>query len=121
MVQRCEFGHDGAAHRVADGDHGRQLECPAQRGGIVCDVFELVALERTKASAVTTMIESDERAHLGELLVSGDELEIDRGGPTVEEEHGRRVRIGVDVPTDEHLAAPLEANDRALGKLGREE
>ena len=89
---------------------------------VVGDVVERERVERPQPTTVATVIDADERVVLGERLVGGEELQVGRGGPAVQQHDGRGGRVGVAMSADEELAPPLHPHDlrgRHPGQLER--
>ena len=111
---------DRPAHRVADGDDRPEPERTYGGRGVVGSVLELEGARRAQPAAVATVVDADEREALGERLVGGEELQIARRRPAVQQQHDGCRRVGVAMDADEQLAA-LGADQPAFGKPGQAE
>ena len=111
---------DRPAHRVADGDDRAEPECAHGGRGVVGGVLELERARRAQPAPVATVVDADEREALGERLVGGEELQIARRRPAVEQEHDGRGRVSVAMDADEQLAA-FGADQPAFGEPGQAE
>ena len=72
------------------------------------------ALGRAQAAPVAAVVDADEGVALGQRLVGGEELQVARRRPAVQQQHDGRRRIGVAVDADEQLAAPVDAHQATL-------
>ena len=100
-----------STHRVADGDGLLDTELSGDRGGVVGHVFQCERLDSSQPTAMTAVIESDERPLLGELAIRAEELQVGRCGPPMEQQQRRATGVGVLVAANEELAAPVHAHD----------
>ena len=102
---------DRTAHRVPD-EHGPlDTELAGDRDVVVGDVVEVERRQRSGPATVAPMVDPDERHALGERPISGEELQVGRCGPSVQQDDGRNGRIRVDVPADEELSPSLHPHD----------
>ena len=105
---------DRAAHRVADGDRRPELELVEEGGGVVGRILQRERGRAPQPAPVAAVVDADERVAGGQRLVGGDELQVDRRRPAVQQQHDRRFRIGVAVDPGEQLAAALDPHQPSL-------
>jgi hypothetical protein len=96
---------DRPTHRVTNGDHRCNAEVLHECRGIIGRVDQLELVLTADSATMATVIDGDERVVLGERLVGGEELQIGAGRPAVQQQQGRRGRVGVAVVAEEDLTA----------------
>ena len=72
-------------------------------------------VRRPKGTAMTAMIDTNERTDVGQSFVGRKELEVTRRGATMEKQHGRSSRVGVLVVADEELTPTIDGNNLPVG------
>jgi hypothetical protein len=79
---------NGAAHRVADGNEPIDSQGVGNGNGIVRAILEAESLPRSKARAVTAMVECDDPVRLTERRIALEPVQVSCCSPTVEENEG---------------------------------
>ena len=110
--------------RVSSSDSGPPIEYPTAMtrstpsvrhdgGGVVGHVLELEPLRRAQPAAVATVVDADDVVLGAQRPVGGDELEVARRRPAVQQQDRGPVGVVVAVVADEELAATLDAHDQS--------
>ncbi len=107
---------DRSAHRITNHRRRRHANLAQYRRCIVSTVLKLESFGRSQPAPVPTVVKHDERILLRELLVCGEEVDVSRSGPTVEQKQCRCTRVGVNETTNEELSPSCNRDEFRWGK-----